>query len=334
MSAGKTVALVGPSGCGKSTTMQLMQRFYDVAAGQVLISGKDVRNLNLKWLRANIGIVSQEPVLFDTTIAENIRYGREGATIADIEAACRKANAYHFIKELPDGFNTHVGERGTQLSGGQKQRIAIARALVRDPKLLLLDEATSALDTGSEKIVQKALDRAREGRTTIVIAHRLSTIQTADLIVSVDDGKVVEIGTHNELMDKEGLYHELVTAQSTGVDEAVVTGGVTRRGLSRRRRNRSDSIASLRGSVRRRSTHREVSIRRRASSRRRKTADRESKSLVLDLSQKESGELQEEEDKEIPKVSIWRILKLNAKEWWIIMIGRAVCVCVCFTVLL
>ena len=162
-------------------------------------------------------MVSQEPVLFDTSISENIRYGHTGATAGDIENAARKANAFDFISELPDGFNTLVGERGTQLSGGQKQRVAIARALVRDPKLLLLDEATSALDTESEKIVQDALDKAREGRTTIVIAHRLSTIQTADVIASVEDGRVVEMGTHSELMDNEGLYYELVTAQVSEV---------------------------------------------------------------------------------------------------------------------
>ena len=209
---------------------------------QVLISGKNVKDLNLKWLRSNLGVVSQEPVLFDTTIAENIRYGRVDASQQDIEQASRKANAYDFITALPDGFNTLVGERGTQLSGGQKQRIAIARALVRDPKLLLLDEATSALDTESEKIVQQALDKAREGRTTIVIAHRLSTIQNADMIFAVDNGQVVEYGTHSELMDREGLYYELVTAQSLGVDEAVVVGGVTR-GASHRYRKRSESTA-------------------------------------------------------------------------------------------
>ncbi len=180
---------------------------------QIYLDGNNVSYLNLKWLRSNIGVVSQEPVLFDTTIAENIRYGREDATMEDIEAAAKAANAFNFISELPDGLNTNVGERGTQLSGGQKQRIAIARALVRDPKILLLDEATSALDTESEKIVQEALDKAREGRTTIVIAHRLSTIQTADVIASIEDGRVVEMGTHSQLMDKEGLYYELVNAQ-------------------------------------------------------------------------------------------------------------------------
>ena len=173
----------------------------------------DVRSLNLKWLRANIGVVSQEPVLFDTTIADNIGYGKERATMEEIETAAKNANAHDFISQLPDGYNTHVGERGAQLSGGQKQRIAIARALVRNPKILLLDEATSALDTESEKIVQDALDKAREGRTTIVIAHRLSTIQTADVIVSLQGGEVAEIGTHTDLMQRQGLYYELVSTQ-------------------------------------------------------------------------------------------------------------------------
>ena len=173
----------------------------------------NIKELNLKWLRSHIGVVSQEPILFDTTIAENIRYGKEDATIEEIQEAAKNANAHNFIMELPKGYETLVGEAGTQLSGGQKQRVAIARALVSNPKILLLDEATSALDTESEATVQEALDRAREGRTTIVIAHRLSTIQNADIIVSIEDGHVVETGSHSDLMARKGLYFDLVTAQ-------------------------------------------------------------------------------------------------------------------------
>uniref|UniRef100_A0A8C9UH22 ABC-type xenobiotic transporter n=1 Tax=Serinus canaria TaxID=9135 RepID=A0A8C9UH22_SERCA len=212
---GKTIALVGASGCGKSTTVQLLQRFYDPDQGEVsiLLDGRDIRTLNIKWLRENIGIVSQEPVLFATTIAENIRYGREDITDAEIEQAAKEANAFDFISRLPDKFNTMVGERGAQLSGGQKQRIAIARALARNPKILLLDEATSALDTQSESIVQAALDKARAGRTTIVIAHRLSTIRTADTIAGFEKGVMVEQGTHSELMLQKGVYYSLVMQQ-------------------------------------------------------------------------------------------------------------------------
>ena len=180
---------------------------------QVYVGGKDIRALNIKWLRSHIGVVSQEPVLFDTTIAENVRFGKEDATMDDIHNAARKANAHDFIAQLPDGYNTLVGERGVQLSGGQKQRVAIARALVRDPNLLLLDEATSALDTESESIVQEALEKARLGRTTIIIAHRLSTIQNADMIVVIEEGKVVEMGTHTELTQRKGPYFNLVAAQ-------------------------------------------------------------------------------------------------------------------------
>ncbi|NXF17580.1 MDR1 protein, partial [Rhodinocichla rosea] len=210
---GKTIALVGASGCGKSTTVQLLQRFYDPDQGEITLDGRDIRTLNIKWLRENIGIVSQEPVLFATTIAENIRYGREDISDAEIEQAAKEANAFDFISRLPDKFNTMVGERGAQLSGGQKQRIAIARALARNPKILLLDEATSALDTQSESIVQAALDKARTGRTTIVIAHRLSTIRTADTIAGFEKGVVIEQGTHSELMLQKGVYYSLVMQQ-------------------------------------------------------------------------------------------------------------------------
>ncbi|XP_018426935.1 PREDICTED: multidrug resistance protein 1B-like [Nanorana parkeri] len=212
--AGKTVALVGASGCGKSTTIQLLQRFYDPLVGEVTVDGHDIRTLNVKWLRESIGVVSQEPVLFGTTIKENIRYGREDVTDAEIIQATKEANAYDFISKLPDGLDTMVGERGAQLSGGQKQRIAIARALARNPKILLLDEATSALDTQSESIVQNALDKARAGRTTIVIAHRLSTIRTADVIAGFHNGVVVEQGTHDDLMKHKGVYYSLVMLQS------------------------------------------------------------------------------------------------------------------------
>uniref|UniRef100_X2B039 Bile salt export pump n=1 Tax=Capitella teleta TaxID=283909 RepID=X2B039_CAPTE len=218
-SVGQTVALVGSSGCGKSTTVQMIQRFYDPEEGGVLIDGIDVRKLNIGWLRSNMGVVSQEPVLFGTTIKENIRYGREGVTDEEIINATKHANAFDFIMKLPKQLETLVGERGAQLSGGQKQRIAIARALVRDPKILLLDEATSALDTESESTVQSALDTARMGRTTIVVAHRLSTIRNADLIYGVKDGVVQESGSHEELMEKQGIYYQLVTNQVTQ-DEA------------------------------------------------------------------------------------------------------------------
>ncbi len=174
----------------------------------------NIRELSVKWLRNQIGIVSQEPALFNISIAENIGYGKEGATIEEIEAAAKAGNAHDFIMELPNGYDTIVGEGGSQISGGQKQRIAIARALVRDPKILLLDEATSALDTKSEKLVQQALDKASKGRTTIIIAHRLSTIRTADVIVGIDKGRVVEMGSHSELMEKQGLYYKLVVNQT------------------------------------------------------------------------------------------------------------------------
>ncbi|KAK3580598.1 hypothetical protein CHS0354_002696 [Potamilus streckersoni] len=210
---GKTVALVGSSGSGKSTVVQLMQRFYNPQQGQVLLDGRAIKDLNLKWLREQIGVVSQEPVLFATTIRENIRYGRMDVTDDEIEGAAKKANAHEFISMFPKGYDTLVGDRGAQMSGGQKQRIAIARALIRNPKILLLDEATSALDNESEAIVQNAIEKAQIGRTTIVIAHRLSTILNADSIYVLVNGQVVEQGTHTELMQKEGAYHGLIKHQ-------------------------------------------------------------------------------------------------------------------------
>uniref|UniRef100_A0A8C0AWX8 ABC-type xenobiotic transporter n=1 Tax=Buteo japonicus TaxID=224669 RepID=A0A8C0AWX8_9AVES len=245
---GKTIALVGASGCGKSTTVHLLQRFYDPVQGEITLDGQDIRTLNVKWLRENIGIVSQEPVLFATTIAENIRYGREDISDAEIEQAAKEANAFDFISRLPDKFNTMVGERGAQLSGGQKQRIAIARALARNPKILLLDEATSALDTQSESIVQAALDKARTGRTTIVIAHRLSTIRTADTIAGFEKGIVVEQGTHSELMLQKGVYYSLVMQQVRENDGNDLVEELTLQDRF------EESVISGRGSIRRRSS--------------------------------------------------------------------------------
>ncbi|KAL2307338.1 hypothetical protein Nmel_000296 [Mimus melanotis] len=213
INSGQTVALVGGSGCGKSTTVQLIQRFYDPKEGTVTIDGQDIKTLNVRYLREVIGVVNQEPVLFATTIAENIRYGREDVTMEEIEKATKEANAYDFIMKLPNKFETVVGERGAQLSGGQKQRIAIARALVRNPKILLLDEATSALDTESESVVQAALDKAREGRTTVVVAHRLSTVRNADLIAVFEGGVIKEQGNHAKLLERKGIYYKLVNMQ-------------------------------------------------------------------------------------------------------------------------
>eukprot|EP00731_Ephydatia_muelleri_P002337 Em0001g2337a len=311
---GKTVALVGPSGCGKSTVIQLLQRFYDPSGGEVCVGGRNIRTLNLKWLRRHIGLVSQEPVLFDTTIAENIRFGRQDATLSDIEKAAREANVHDFIASLPNGYNTLVGERGVQLSGGQKQRVAIARALVRDPKLLLLDEATSALDTESESVVQEALDKARSGRTTIVIAHRLSTIQNADLIIAIEEGQVAEMGTHAELIQQKGLYFNLVVAQSYGdidvtnlVAAKLVRSGSARltRSGSKRRRNASESEENAPAAPQ--LSHQE--------SRSDKPAD--SKKLERLTSKK----LQEQWDKEIPEVPLTRIMLKNSPEWWMIALG-------------
>ncbi|KAJ9167887.1 hypothetical protein P3X46_019477 [Hevea brasiliensis] len=212
--AGKTVALVGASGSGKSTAIALVQRFYDCNDGFVRIDGVDIRTLNLKWIRGKMGLVSQEHALFGTSIKENIMFGKLDATMDEVIAAATAANAHNFIRQLPEGYETKVGERGALLSGGQKQRIAIARAIIRNPVILLLDEATSALDSESETLVQNALDQASMGRTTLVVAHKLSTIRNADIIAVVNNGCITEIGSHNDLINiKNGHYANLVKLQ-------------------------------------------------------------------------------------------------------------------------
>ncbi|MFT8423041.1 MAG: ATP-binding cassette domain-containing protein, partial [Gluconacetobacter sp.] len=214
---GLTVALVGPSGAGKSTALSLIPRLHDVSGGRIVLDGMDLRAVRLADLRDAIAYVSQDTLLFDLSVAENIRVGRPSATDADIRAAARAAAAEAFIDALPEGFATRVGPGGQRLSGGQRQRVALARALLRDPRVLLLDEATSALDSESEALVQEALGQLRQGRTTIVVAHRLSTVRSADLVVVLADGQGVECGTHADLMAADGLYARMVRTQAFGL---------------------------------------------------------------------------------------------------------------------
>uniref|UniRef100_A0A6M2EGV8 ABC transporter B family member 19 n=1 Tax=Populus davidiana TaxID=266767 RepID=A0A6M2EGV8_9ROSI len=249
--AGKTVAVVGGSGSGKSTVVSLIERFYDPNQGQVLLDNVDIKTLQLRWLRDQIGLVNQEPALFATTILENIRYGKPDATMDEVEAATSAANAHSFITLLPNGYNTQVGERGVQLSGGQKQRIAIARAMLKNPKILLLDEATSALDASSESIVQEALDRLMIGRTTVVVAHRLSTIRNVDTIAVIQQGLVVETGTHEELIAKAGAYASLIRFQEMVRNRDFANPSTRRSRSSRLSHSLSTKSLSLRsGSLR------------------------------------------------------------------------------------
>ncbi|KAM6281047.1 ATP-dependent translocase ABCB1-like [Porphyrio hochstetteri] len=298
ISCGQTVALVGGSGCGKSTTVQLIQRFYDPQEGTITIDGQDIKTLNVRYLREIIGVVNQEPVLFATTIAENIRYGREDVTMEEIEKATKEANAYDFIMKLPNKFETVVGERGAQLSGGQKQRIAIARALVRNPKILLLDEATSALDTESESVVQAALDKAREGRTTVVVAHRLSTVRNADLIAVFENGVITEQGNHLKLLETKGIYYKLVNMQAI---EAEVPSENDENALSVKK---SDSdpefVDSFTKGLRRRSTRR---------------------SLKRPGADDEADENISSPNEELPPAPFLKIMKLNKTEWPYFVVG-------------
>ncbi|XP_048517724.1 ATP-dependent translocase ABCB1-like isoform X1 [Dendroctonus ponderosae] len=296
--AGDTVALVGRSGCGKSTLLQLVQRFYDPLQGQVFIDEKDVKELDLSWYRQYIGVVSQEPVLFGTTIAENIKYGNRDATELDIVQAAKMANAHQFIKGLPGGYHTLVGERGAQLSGGQKQRIAIARALVRNPAILLLDEATSALDTNSEAKVQAALDRASEHRTTIIVAHRLSTIRGANKIVVISDGKVVEQGTHEDLMELKNEYYALVTTQVHSSEQFENIGEASEKKIFDSVEDDDEDFAPKR-----------VNLVRMI-----KVAEINHEAL------KETDE-ESEVDNYVKTASLWSIVKLNSPEWLSLFLG-------------
>ncbi|HET6565705.1 MAG TPA: ATP-binding cassette domain-containing protein, partial [Xanthomonadales bacterium] len=215
--AGETVALVGPSGAGKTTVFQLLLRFYDTKSGSIRIDGKEISQLDPQDLRRQVGLVPQETVLFGTSALENIRYGRPGATDAEVHKAAEMAAADGFIRALPDGYDTFLGERGTRLSGGQRQRIAIARAILKNPPILLLDEATSALDAESELLVQRALEDLMHDRTTLVIAHRLATVKKVDRIVVLDHGKVQAIGNHEELIRTDPLYARLAALQFSDV---------------------------------------------------------------------------------------------------------------------
>jgi ATP-binding cassette, subfamily B, bacterial MsbA len=223
---GEVVALVGPSGAGKTTLVSLLPRFWDVAEGRILLEGIDVRDLRLADLRAAIGLVPQEPALFSGTVRENIAYARPGASRDDVEAAARAAHAHEFVERLPQGYDTVVGERGVKLSGGQRQRVAIARAILKDPAVLVLDEATSSLDTESERLIEDAMERLLVGRTTLIIAHRLSTVRRADRLVVMDQGRIVEEGSHTELLARGGLYARLYQHQfrEGDVQLTAVTG--------------------------------------------------------------------------------------------------------------
>jgi ATP-binding cassette subfamily B (MDR/TAP) protein 1 len=315
--AGKKTALVGASGSGKSTIVGLVERFYDPVRGQVLLDGHDISTLNLRWLRQQISLVSQEPTLFGTTIYENIKHGLIGTKFENetdekqnklvIEAA-KMANAHDFITGLPEGYETNVGERGFLLSGGQKQRIAIARAIVSDPKILLLDEATSALDTKSEGVVQAALEVASAGRTTITIAHRLSTIKDADNIVVMAEGRIVEQGTHDQLLESQGAYYRLVEAQKIAALKEMTA-------------EEQEAIDA----------EDEMLVRQVSSTKQQYEEDPDDKNIANKLNRTQTEKsmssvaLQNRQKDEKKHYSLWTLIKViagfNAKEWPIMLVG-------------
>ncbi|XP_047061877.1 ABC transporter B family member 1 [Lolium rigidum] len=312
--AGKTIALVGSSGSGKSTVVSLIERFYDPSSGEIMLDGVELKDLKLRWLRSQIGLVSQEPALFATSIRENLLLGRDSATQVEMEEAARVANAHSFIIKLPDGYDTQVGERGLQLSGGQKQRIAIARAMLKNPAILLLDEATSALDSESEKLVQEALDRFMIGRTTLVIAHRLSTIRKADLVAVLQAGAVSEMGPHDDLMARgdSGAYAKLIRMQEQAHEAALVSA-----------RRSSARPSSARNSVSSPIMMRNSSYGRSPYSRRLSdfsTADF-SLSVIHDPSGHRMGMGMEKLAFRAQASSFWRLAKMNSPEWGYALAG-------------
>ncbi|KAF6134426.1 hypothetical protein GIB67_030629 [Kingdonia uniflora] len=306
--SGKTIALVGSSGSGKSTIVSLIERFYDPTSGQVMLDGQDIKTLKLRWLRQQIGLVSQEPALFATTITENILFGRPDASQIEIEEATRVSNAHSFIIKLPEGYNTQVGERGLQLSGGQKQRIAIARAMLKNPAILLLDEATSALDSESEKLVQEALDRFMIGRTTLVIAHRLSTIRKADLVAVLQQGSVSEIGTHDELFSKgeNGVYAKLIRMQEMAHETALHNARKSSARPSSARNSISSPIYTRNSSYGRSPYSRRLS---------------DFSAADFHLSFDGNYNRHEKLPFKVQASSFWRLAKMNSPEWTYALLG-------------
>jgi ABC-type multidrug transport system fused ATPase/permease subunit len=242
------VALIGATGSGKTSLVSLIPRFYDVSKGAVLVDGVDVREINLESLRKQIGIVLQTSLLFSDTIRENISYGKPGATDEEIYFVARTAQAHDFIVKFANGYDTLVGERGVTLSGGQRQRIAIARAFLLNPRILILDDSTSSVDTQTEKLIQDGLDKLRVGRTTFVIAHRLATVRRADMILVLDEGRIVQRGTHAELMEQDGLYHEIIDLQLSNQNRFVEENETDEDRLSHQRK--LETPKSLRSSDR------------------------------------------------------------------------------------